>query len=140
MRAKPPVIASKHMLCVRAKMVQAHNTAKASNHVAKNKQPKSNLLLALTYGICNDRKLVLQCALCPNQSPFSVHIERKTPFHHETRKKKKKKKNIMLKLLMMKQVKRKVSNYRQRWRKMLLILRQRQRSVHTPHCRQSDTK
>jgi len=61
--ARPPVMASKQALRVLARAAQAHMAARASSQVAKNKQPKSNLFVALTYGICRLRRLVLQRAV-----------------------------------------------------------------------------
>lgn len=49
-RAKPPVIASKHELTVLANAAQAVNIDKISIQVAKNIHVKSNLFVARIYG------------------------------------------------------------------------------------------
>lgn len=51
-RAMPPVIASKHVLSVRANAPQAANSANISIHNARNKQKKSTFCVARIYGIC----------------------------------------------------------------------------------------
>lgn len=61
-RAKPPVIASKHELTVLANAAQAVNIDKISIHVAKNKHVKSNLFVARIYGIWMFRSPLLQLA------------------------------------------------------------------------------
>lgn len=75
MRATPPVMASRLILSVRIKTPQAHNVANISIQVAKNKQPKSNLLLARIYGICKVFKLVLQRA-----EKYTKEAKKKTNF------------------------------------------------------------
>jgi len=60
--ARPPVMASKQALRVLARAAQAHTVARASSQMARNKQLKSNLFVARTYGICRLRRLVLQRA------------------------------------------------------------------------------
>lgn len=50
--AIPPVIASKHVLSVRANAPQAANSTNISIHNARNRQKKSIFCVARIYGIC----------------------------------------------------------------------------------------
>lgn len=61
-RARPPVIASKHELTVLAKAAQAERIVKISIHVAKKRKVKSNLFVARIYGICKFLRPLLQFA------------------------------------------------------------------------------